>query len=68
MTDFYCKTTDERSMLDALAAVDMEQVTLDVIGPIEGADGWHFNIRTDLELQLSGVEIMQPETPYRVFA
>lgn len=41
---------------------------IDTIGTIEGATGWHVNVRTDTEAPELEVYQVFPETPVRVWA
>ena len=84
MTDLYLRAADEAEMnavlIDAGVAYDDEgvltpasDVSLDVIGPIPDAVGWHVNVRsydlTEAQLaELQPVIIVPPEQPYRVWA
>jgi len=46
---------------------DCDGVFIDVIGEIEGKDGWHLNIICDnLPVELAEFEVF-PENPYRVW-
>ncbi|CAB4139322.1 hypothetical protein UFOVP351_37 [uncultured Caudovirales phage] len=84
MNDLYLRAADEAEMTAALidAGLAYEEdgalhpafgVSLDVIGPIPDAVGWHVNVRTPSLTeaqfaQLQPVIIVPPEQPYRVWA
>ena len=79
--DLYLKATTRAALVKALTAAKImvddlpaEGVLLDEIGAIEGATGFHANLRlteepTDTQLTaLSSIVVPAPETPYRVWA
>jgi hypothetical protein len=79
MIDLYLCAPTEADMTAALTAaglIDDEGlpvagVTLDHIGEIEGATGWHTNLRLVEDIDTSallGYIIDTPTTPYRVWA
>lgn len=84
MTDLYLKAATEAAMNAALIAAGLaydedgvltpaSHVSLDVIGPIPDAVGWHVNVRSyDLtEVQLAELEpvlVVPPQQPYRTWA
>jgi len=74
MIDYSFKATDE-STFDNFANTQLWIATsfVDKIGPIANTTGYHVNVRNledieERELELpDGVEIVYPETPYRVW-
>lgn len=77
MTDYYLRAPDADTMRAVLDALPAEGVTIDEIGfmQIEVAEevyepvpGYFANVRSELELEFPGVELMNPVTPWRVFA
>lgn len=82
--DLYLKAADEAEMNAALIAAGLAYeedgviqpapfVSLDVIGPIPDAAGWHVNVRsydlTEEQLaELQSVIIVPPQQPFRVWA
>jgi len=79
MTDYYLKTPDAETMRAALDALPAEGITVDEIGKVcvvvdpeagtvEKVDGYYANVRSDLDLEFPGIEVLHPETPWRVFA
>lgn len=78
MQDLMFKATDKAAW-DAFAATLPEGILIDEIGPIEGADGYHVNLRTtsdavDCAAIAQGnpsIEWIDPaivETPARIWA
>ena len=79
MIDYYLKAPDAESMRATLDALPEEGVTVDEIGvmyevPDEetgeavAREGYHANVRSEQPIEFEGVELMYPETPWRVFA
>jgi hypothetical protein len=73
MQDLYLKFADEASLAVAFEKLPLDRYcSLDVIGEIEGATGWHANLRLakdrpDIVAALASVTIEAPTTPYRVW-
>lgn len=79
MIDLYLRATTEAEMLLALTAASVindkglpvRGVSVDHIGEIEGATGYHTNLRLMEDIDTSallGYIIDTPATPYRVWA
>lgn len=81
MIDIYLKATTRAALVKKLVAAGLmaddlpaEGVFLDEIGEIEGATGYHANVRlavdlTDEQTAALGTTIVAtPQTPYRVWA
>jgi hypothetical protein len=77
MIDLYLSAPTEAEMLAALAGLLSDEghpvagVTLDLVGEIEGATGYHANLRLTEDIDTSallGYIIDTPATPYRVWA
>jgi hypothetical protein len=79
MIDLYLSAPTEAEMLAALTAAGVINdeghpvagVTLDLVGEIEGATGYHANLRLTEDIDTSallGYIIDTPTTPYRVWA
>ena len=81
MIDIYLKATTRAALVKKLIAAGLladdlptQGVSLDEIGAIEGAKGYHANVRllfepTDEQLAaLGNVVVPAPQTPYRVWA
>lgn len=79
MTDYYLKAPDADTMRAALETLAAEGTTVDEIGKVcvvvdpeagtvEEVDGYYANVRSDLPLEFPGIEVLHPETPWRVFA
>jgi len=79
MTDLYLKATTRAALVKKLVAAGLmvddlpaEGVLLDDIGAIEGATGYHANVRLDATEEqiaaLGNIVVTEPKTPYRVWA
>ena len=79
MIDLYLMAATEKAMAAALTAAGIindeghpvSGVTLDLVGEIEGATGYHANLRLTEDIDTSallGYIIDTPTTPYRVWA
>lgn len=77
MTDFYLRADDEEAMLATLEGLPTEGVTTDILGVVyrevseevfEPVPGYFANVRSNLPLGFPAVEVIYPETPWRVFA
>jgi hypothetical protein len=79
MIDLYLKATTRAALVKKLVAAGLmvddlpaEGVLLDEIGAIEGATGYHANVRLDATEEqiaaLGNIVVPAPETPYRVWA
>ncbi len=79
MIDLYLSASTEAEMTAALTAAGVindeghpvSGVTLDLVGEIEGATGYHANLRLMEDIDtaaLLGYIIDTPTTPYRVWA
>jgi hypothetical protein len=77
MIDLYLSAPTEAEMLAALTGLINDEghpvagVTLDLVGEIEGATGYHANLRLMEDIDTSallGYIIDTPTTPYRVWA
>ena len=77
MIDLYLSAPTEAEMLAALTGLLNDEghpvagVTLDLVGEIEGATGYHANLRLTEDIDTSallGYIIDTPTTPYRVWA
>lgn len=78
MNDYYLKSGDAESMLAALNSLPEDGVTIDVIGiayrqideeTFEPVEGFYANVRSVEPLLFpEGIDLMQPETPWRIFA
>jgi len=79
MIDLYLSAPTEAEMLAALTAAGVINdeghpvagVTLDLVGEIEGATGYHANLRLTEDIDTSalfGYIIDTPATPHRVWA
>lgn len=81
MIDIYLKATTRSALFKKLVAAGLvaddlptQGVSLDEIGEIEGAKGYHANVRlvaepTDEQIATLGkLVVPAPETPYRVWA
>jgi hypothetical protein len=77
MIDLYLSAPTEAEMLAALTGLLNDEghpvagVTLDHVGEIEGATGWHTNLRLTEDIDTSALLeyiIDTPTTPYRVWA
>jgi hypothetical protein len=62
--DLYLRFPDEASASEALEGYEG---SIDVIGPIEGVDGWHVNIRGPITPELQAFAVV-PTQPRRVWA
>lgn len=78
MIDYYLRTADAEAMHEALGALG-EHVTIDDIGAmyrvledgetVEALPGYHSNVRSSETIDWpDGVESLELETPWRVFA
>jgi hypothetical protein len=77
MIDLYLMAATEKAMTAALTGLINDEghpvagVTLDLVGEIEGATGYHVNLRLTEDIDTSallGYIIDTPTTPYRVWA
>jgi len=79
MIDLYLRANTEADMTAALLAAgvindegnQVEGISIDHIGEIEGATGYHTNLRLMVDIDTSallGYIINTPVTPYRVWA
>jgi hypothetical protein len=79
MIDLYLKATTRAALVKKLVAAGLmvddlpaEGVLLDDIGAIEGATGYHANVRLDATEEqiaaLGNIVVEAPATPYRVWA
>ena len=64
MTDYYLKFASES---EAQAALEGYEGAIDVIGVIDGTDGWHVNVRGPWAPELASYDT-SPKTPHRVWA
>lgn len=62
--DLYLCFASEEEANDVLESYDG---SIDIIGPIEGATGWHVNTRGPMPLELQAFAI-EVSTPVRVWA
>lgn len=73
MQDFYLKFSDEAALNAAFEKLSLDEYcALDVIGEIEGATGWHANLRLakdrpDIVDAIATAMIDAPATPHRVW-
>ena len=64
--DLFLKFPDEASASQALEGY---AGSVDIIGEIEGVDGWHVNTRGEMPLELEAFSVNpEPTTPIRVWA
>jgi len=64
MTDYYLKFVSEEQ---AIRVLEGYQGSIDIIGEIPDATGWHVNVRGEPDKILSSYAV-EVTTPYRIWA